>query len=83
MDWEIGQGMKRLVCKHQDLSSDPRHPDKKLSTVACTCSASTGQGEPGISEAYRPARTVEAVSVRSCVSRWSLIEKDLVSPSGL
>lgn len=72
--WETGQGMKCLLCKHQGLSSDPWHPDKKLSTVAHICDASTGQGETGIPEAYWPATSAEAVSVRSCVSRWSLTQ---------
>lgn len=72
--WETGQGVKCLLCKHQGLSSDPWHPDKKLSTVAYICDASTGQGETGIPEAYWPATSAEAVSVRSCVSRWSLTQ---------
>lgn len=46
---EVVQLVKCLLYNHKDLKSNPQHPHKKLSMVACTCNFSDKKSETGIS----------------------------------
>lgn len=60
---QLGKG---LLCKHKELSSDPQHPSKKISTVCPNLSAEDGgiHTEGNLVHAGQPEQPISKLHVQ-------------------